>query len=369
MVLDQELGTETSVNQLSQSFVADVWTLVALLVSNTPVNAANDPSKNPVMGAELICLTEQPAIRQGGDAKLRAWTSTSDGRPLNTQIDLVWEVDAGRIEAQTDFTLWDLSKVEVAPLKTLKVIATVRAAPPGHNELRCAVEVIIGRRSAIEILLGEITAVVGAGAGAAARLSARQYLLPGVAEDPGYGLYSYLLFSAPPKDTEENARYLKTIEAYLLVLQDVDSYLRLHVRPENLNATYIPLKQLPDAGNSNAERAANVLAAYDYAAAQILLSKVHSAYQHGPYLVSVLQPLSASGARAYLWEDLTGVVPELAWNWVRFFTYLAAQERTWSEESLQRFGLKLRNLVAVGGKVTPDGLKALEKAVQFRRKE
>ena len=76
-----------------------------------------------------------------------------------------------------------------------------------------------------------------------------------------------------------------------------------------------------------------MLAAYDYAAAQILLSRVRQAYQQGPYLLSVLTPLSDAGTPAHLWEDLTGVVPELAWNWVRFFTYLAAQERSWSEDS------------------------------------
>ena len=79
-------------------------------------------------------------------------------------------------------------------------------------------------------------------------------------------------------------------------------------------------------------------------------------------------PLSASGTQAHLWEDLSSVVPERAWDWVRFFTYLAAQQRSWSEESLKRFGLTLRNLVAVGGKVTPDVMEGLEKAIQFRPK-
>jgi len=82
----------------------------------------------------------------------------------------------------------------------------------------------------------------------------------------------------------------------------------------------------------------------------------------------VLKPLSESGTSAYLWEDFTGVTPELAWDWVKFFTYLAAQERSWSEDSLRRFGLKLRILVAVGGKVTPDTLKALEKLIEFKPK-
>jgi hypothetical protein len=48
--------------------------------------------------------------------------------------------------------------------------------------------------------------------------------------------------------------------------------------------------------------------------------------------------------------------------------YLAAQERSWSEDSLQRFGLKLLNLIKIAGKVAPDTFKALETAIQYERK-
>jgi hypothetical protein len=75
-----------------------------------------------------------------------------------------------------------------------------------------------------------------------------------------------------------------------------------------------------------------------------------------------------AGTPAHLWEDLTGVVPELAWDWIKFFTYLAAQEQSWSEDSLHRFGLNLLNLIKIAGKVGPDTLKALETAIQYKRK-
>ena len=347
-------------NRQSTLFTAGIVTLAALLVHAVPVNAADDPSKDAATGVELICLTEQPAIVEGESAMLKAWASTLDGRPINTPIKFEWEVNAGHIEAQAAATRWDLSAVKIEPQAVRKVIATVKATQPGRSDLRCAVEVFIGKKEATVPDRGTIRGEE--------LLSGKRYLLPGEVEAPGYGLYSYLLFSAPPKDDEERARYLKTIEACLLVLQDVDDYLGRHVPPSKLNATYIPLKKAPDAGKSNAEWAANVLAVYDYTAAQILLSRVQQAHQQGPYLLSVLPPLSEPGKPAHLWEDLTGVVPEQAWNWVRFFTYLAAQERSWSEDSLQRFGLKLRNLIAVGGKVTPDVMKGLEKAIQFKPK-
>lgn len=346
-----------NVNIHSAVFITGVVSLVALLVHSVPASAADNPSKDAASGLELICLTEQPAIVEGEKATLKAWVSTFDGRPVTTPMKFEWGVDAGRIEVQAATTQWDLSTVKVPHHAPRKMIATVKATQSGGRELRCVVEIFIGNKDATTpdrgTLRGENL------------LSARRYLLPGDVEAPGYGLYSYLLFSAPPKDGEERARYLKTIEAYLLVLQDVDEYLRRHVRRRSLNATYIPLKKLPIPGKSNAEWAANVLAAYDYAAAQLLLNRVQKGNQKGPYMLSVLKPLSEPGAPAHLWEDLTGVVPERAWDWVCFFTYLAAQERSWTEESLQRFGLKLRNLIAIGGNVIPDVMKGLKEVIQF----
>ena len=95
---------------------------------------------------------------------------------------------------------------------------------------------------------------------------------------------------------------------------------------------------------------------YDYSTAQILLNKLDETYQQGPYMISVRTPLThaKSPTPLYLFQNLTGVVPQLAWKWIDFFTYLAAQERGWTDESLRRFGLRMRDLIAIGGKVTPD---------------
>ncbi len=308
---------------------------------------------------EAICLTEQPAIVEGENATLRAWASTPDGQPISGPITFLWQVTEGRIETQAAEARWDLSAVRVEPKEgRKKLVATVKATEPSRGEVRCAVEVFIGKK---EVVISDRGTIRGENL-----FSAKRYLLPGESAETGYGLYSYLLFSAPPRDKEETTRYLKTIEAYLLVLQDIDEYLLRHVRPSRLNATYIPLKKAPEPGKSNAEWAANVLAVYDYTAAQILLGGLDKFYLKGPYLVSVLTPLSEAHTPTYLFEDLTGVVPELAQDCVRLFTYLAAQERSWSDESLQRFGLRLRNLVAVGGRVAPDAFKGLQKMIQFK---
>ena len=347
-------------NKRTALFVAGTFAPVFLFL--IPGYAAGTPAKNPSQQMELICLSEQPAIFEGGSATLQAWATGSDGEPISGgPIHFEWEADAGRVENTASGTRWDLSQVKIgAQDASRKVTATVKAVPPGGSEMSCSVEVFIGTR--------QMAPAPDRGGGGEELLSARHFLLPGATEPSGYGLYSYVLFSAPPRDPEETARYLKTIEATLLILQDVDDYLSRHVRPKSLNLTCIPVNKMPARGSSTTEWAGNVLANYDYAAAQILLSRVQQAHQDGPYLLSVLAPLSEPGMPAHLWENLAGVVPDLAWNWIKFFSYLAAQQRSWSDESLQRFGLQLRNLIAVGGKVTPVTMDALQTAIEYKSK-
>ncbi len=344
----------------SAFFAIHVWYVAMLLAQPLPIGAPAEGSKDAANTMEIICLTEQPAIVEGESATLKAWASTPDGQPITQRITFQWQVPEGRITTQAAEARWDLSRVKVEPREgRKKLVATVRVTEPGESEVRCAVEVFIGKQEAVIPDRGTIRGEK--------LFSAKRYLLPGESEEPGYGLYSYLLLSAPPMDTEANARYAKMIEAYLLLLQDVDEYLGKHVRPSRLNATYIPLKRRPEPGHSNAEWAANVLAVYDYTAAEIFLSHLDKSYLKGPYLVSVLKPLSEMNTPTYLFEDFTGVVPALVAERVRFFKFLAAQERSWSEESLERFAHKLHNLVAVGGKVAPDALKGLTRMIRFER--
>jgi hypothetical protein len=54
---------------------------------------------------------------------------------------------------------------------------------------------------------------------------------------------------------------------------------------------------------------------------------------------------------------------------MKFFSYLAAQQRNWSEDKLQRFGLNLRNLTAVGRKDTPITAAAHKHATPCVREE
>lgn len=336
--------------------VAGLWFSVALF-QPLAVHAADNGGKDIVNAMEVICLTEQPAIVEGEGALLRAWATTSDGAPVTQPISFEWQVTGGRIRGTGAEVRWDLAGITVALGEHKQVVATAKVIAPSLGQALCSVEVFIGEKDVLELHRPRRGGLI----------AGRRFLLPNETESPGYGLYSYLLFSTPPQNDEAKARYLKTLESCLVTIQTVDEYLMRHKRPSELNATYIPVAKVPKSGQSTAEWAQNVSSVYDYAAAQILLNKLDSTYTRGPYLISVLKPLSEMSppTPVYLVQDLAGVVPDLASNWVRLFTYLTAQQRSWTDQSLRRFGLTMRNLIAVAGKVTPEVAGSLKTMIQF----
>ena len=194
-------------------------------------------------------------------------------------------------------------------------------------------------------------------------ISGRRFLLPRQSEVPGFGLYSYVLFSAQPRDDVQRQRYLKAIEAALSVLPDIDDLLSRHALSRQLNITSIPVLALPPAASTTEQLAALLLQNYDYAAAKLLLNRSRPNLQQGPYLVSSRTPLSedSAGQADPRIEDLGGVAPLQVWEWVRLFEYLAAGQRSWSDEALRRVGVQLRNVLAVGGQMAPQSTESLRR--------
>ena len=335
------------------------WRIVAgllLIVGSLCPQLASAKTNSGNNGMEVLCLTERPAIVQGESTGLRAWAVTSDGIPIPQPTQLKWQVSEGLVQGEGSDVQWNLSGVTIKSGELhKKVMATVSADVASVGSASCAVAVFIGKK--------EIdTSVNGVSDTRGGLRSARRYLLPNEKEETGYGLYSYLLFPAPPRTEEEKARYLKTLESCLLVMQDVEDHIQRHRRPSELNATHIPVTEVPKYSKVSAEWAANALNVYDYTTAQKLLDKLDKTYQRGPYLISVLKkPLSlrTMPVQEHLLQDFTGKVPELASSVVDLFTYRAAQQRTWSEAALRVFSLNVRNLIAVAGKVTPQVANAL----------
>jgi hypothetical protein len=311
----------------------------------------------------LVCLTEQPAIAEGQQVSLRAWLSTPTGQPVS-DVSYHWDADTGRIQAQTATTGWDLSHVSADPANGRIATATVTARRDGTPDLTCRVQVYIEHvdsQSRSGNFEASVPAMPYAGMD---RISSWSFLLRGLNETPGYGLYSYMLFSAPPANDTERQRYLSALSATTSALQKVDSYLRMHVPPAQLNVIYIPLVKMPARGGNFAQ---NVLDVYDYARATLILAQLRHPRQNGPYLLSMGRPFSQPGAGSLLWEDLTGVVPDQAREWISFFDYLTAQQHSWSDVALRRFALNLRNVLAISGKLAPDVIRSLEVLVRLEK--
>lgn len=180
-------------------------------------------------------------------------------------------------------------------------------------------------------------------------------------------MYSYLLFETPPKDEAERGRYLKALEAYLLILPPMEE-LERHKRRSQLNVTLIPAKRAvePPADVGEPKRAAQtaeyVLAAYDYARAKVLLNGLgKDVTRSGPYFISRM-PGATGATRLFL--DMSHVAPSLVWDWTRIFCWLAAQERSWSEVALQKLALNTRNAIAIAAKDTPQVVGALQQWIQ-----
>jgi hypothetical protein len=305
---------------------------------------------------EAICLTERPAIMEGESTTLQAWVLTHDGHSLP----ITWQVSDGTVQGTGAERQWDLSSIRIPPGEPhKKVMATLMAATTDLEHAGCTVEVFIARKE----MTGAEEAPMGT---RGARMTGRRYLLPDETELSGYGLYSYLLLGEKPQTEEKTKRYLKTLEASVHIMNKLQALSR-HVRPRQLNATYIPVTAQPKGKEDDPDFAKRVLAVYDFARAQVLLNKFEKRYDQGPYLVSVKTPLShESGSVSFqIFQNFSGVVPDLAAKGVKNFEYLAAQERTWTEQSMRVLAFKSRNLIAVAGKETPKVAGSLKTMIQF----
>ncbi len=197
-----------------------------------------------------------------------------------------------------------------------------------------------------------------AGNGDPVRLTGRSFLVRGQTEGQGYGLYSYILFGSPPSNATR-ARYLRAIEAFLQLIPEVSEFEKLKISREELNITYIPLVH---ASEFSAVIPADwVLENYDHARAQVLLRTLPGTHRDGPYIVSVLTPLSQINnlTEKYLFQDMSHVPPHLISLWVKDFINQAAQERFWEENTANRLARNLRTKIAIVATGLPDVQAAL----------
>jgi hypothetical protein len=192
----------------------------------------------------------------------------------------------------------------------------------------------------------------------------RALLVRGQPQQPGFGLYSYMLLGAPPDD-EAQARFLAFINSYLQLIPDVKG-LEGSLKPAALNITYMPVDTAPP---DNFD-AAWVLQHYDYGQARALLAGIPGTSGRGPFIISALKPLDGSEGmpRPNLFEDLSGKPASVVQFWVNQFLIQTTQQQFWQASTLKKVALNLRTAIAYAAEGFPMVQKALPASLVFNAK-
>jgi hypothetical protein len=180
-------------------------------------------------------------------------------------------------------------------------------------------------------------------------VTGRYLLHTGTAEEPGFGLYSYLLFGESVSPSNRD-RYLAILRQVIVGISSLADILANRPDLKQVNVLYIPVRSaLAEQGQSEAALAGLILDIYDFARARLLLASLDAQYQKGPYFVSRLTPIlqGKEVGRPYLFQDLSQADPALASAWVEYFLRQAAQKRPWNERSVAQFALNFRNQIQV----------------------
>ncbi len=179
-------------------------------------------------------------------------------------------------------------------------------------------------------------------------------------EDPGYGLYTYILFAREPQNEDQRKAYIKILTKYLSFtsVKDAPGY----IGKEGINITYLPLKKEAKGMTLSPEIIIDKL--YNYVHARMLLKKVDPKYRYGPYIISYEKPIGLEKRKItgkYGFQNMTGVESELANLWVDSFLSQIEKTNYWEEDKLNEFILELRNFLLVTGKGMYEIASSIEK--------
>jgi hypothetical protein len=300
---------------------------------------------------QITCAPERPVMRPGESVRLNVWIADSRGLVPDVKPRLQWSTEHGRIDPGDGSATWTVPADPVVPGNSVPISATLR--------------VIVG-----SVVAGQYTARAAIAAplppdsprGRA--LLGRALLLPGAAEPAGFCLTSYLLLPAVARDDEDRARQLRAIGALLRAVPPMEELLEYRKQAE-LAISLVPVTRkpvLPDLRSHEglAEAATRLLAVYDHTRAQVLLADLDRSARQGPYLAC--RPRAAPGAQlAMPFFDMSRVVPKLVGDWVDAFCALVLQEPTWTDVTVRKLLLDMRNVIAVAARLTPDVLGDLDR--------
>lgn len=191
------------------------------------------------------------------------------------------------------------------------------------------------------------------------RVTGFSFLSPNAHEVAGYGLYSYILLTHQPDDSEKSQyRALLTAIISLPTAEQLGHY----VERSHINITYLLVNSIPSnwARESVDSRVDFLIANYDYARATAIAATLPQQDSSGPRIVSVLTPMVIfAPPRPVLYQDLSHAQASLMTAYVQQFVSQAAQGRFWEQNTLSQFTLNLRNLLettAVGLGMTKEAV-------------
>lgn len=183
----------------------------------------------------------------------------------------------------------------------------------------------------------------GGGVAPIIRATGRAYLLRDAREEPGFGLYSYLLF--PAEDARHGERFLEATTAWLQSHAPIETLERALPDRATLNVFYYPVERA--VASPEAPDPAALVGLYDYGRARAALALMAPVRGAGPVIASVLVPIGSAGGVAVLVQDLSWVPTPLVRLWIAEFQNEVRAGRSWSRATLDALALRLRTSVSV----------------------
>jgi hypothetical protein len=287
----------------------------------------------------ISCSPDRPVVRPGEVITFRVWADPGQQETLTYE----WEISTGKLRGTGSEASWDFTGVKPGSYSA----TAFTAYSTGETE-KCTIQVLVEQPEA----RGGITGW--------------SLLLSGTKEKSGYGLYSYILFGSRPTDATRE-RYLKTLEAYVSLVESIASLEASGIAKHRLNITYVPVIKIPPPKERPSPEW--LLNNYNYAGARAILSALPGVYRSdGPYIVSQLKPINATQQikDKYLYQDLSIIMPRVVFGYAREFLNQAAQERYWEESTTRQLALKLQNTMYLMARALPDVTEAMKKVKDIK---
>jgi hypothetical protein len=179
----------------------------------------------------------------------------------------------------------------------------------------------------------------------------RYLLASNESEEPGNGLYSYLLIGERP-DRPKHQTYIDLMESFLRLAFEVGEYERLKVDQAKRNIMYVPVTAMAPkeiASSGGRQLAEWIVDHYDHARARDLMSRGGRSTS-GPLLLSLTRPLGreeAGDRGVTLSQDLSIIGTHLWPAALREMLLQQSQDGAWDGASLSRIAWKVRVAIAV----------------------